>query len=88
MIHDAHHFACRIDVYSSFHSEIFLLYIVVVECEEDLVESMHVSGFSLSESLNLVCFMLCVYVMGVKHHSPLGGKRCLGEGVSWAHACS
>ena len=36
----------------------------------------------------LFCFMLCVFVMGVKHHSPLGGKRCLGEGVSWASKCS
>ena len=36
----------------------------------------------------LFCFMLFFCVMGVKHHSPLGGKRCLGEGVSWAHPCS
>ena len=33
-------------------------------------------------------FMLLFCVMGVKNHSPLGGKRCLGEGVSWAHSCS
>jgi hypothetical protein len=26
--------------------------------------------------------------MGVKQHSPLGGKRFLGEGVSWVHPCS
>ena len=36
------------------------------------------------------CFVhvVCLCKMGVKHHSPLGGKRCLGEGVSWAHPCS
>ena len=25
------------------------------------------------------CYVFCE--MGVKHHSPLGGKRCLGEGL-------
>ena len=70
-------------------------------CGKDLVVCLNVRGLvsilvscwgivvrGLCESLNLVvsCCVFCVFcVMGVKHHSPLGGKRCLGEGVSWAH---
>ena len=32
--------------------------------------------------------IFCCLNWVVKHHSPFGGKRCLGEGVSWAHPCS
>ena len=45
--------------------------------------------FCVKPFLNLVFLPCCVFcVMGVKHHSHLGGKICLGEGVSWAHTCS
>ena len=42
-----------------------------------------VNGFSLISCLFSFDFLIHVIVcaMGVKHHSPLGGKRCLGEGL-------
>ena len=55
------------------------LFVCVVECEKFYV-------ISFLES----CFVhvVCLCKMGVKHHSPLVGKRFLGEGVSWAQQCS
>ena len=36
----------------------------------------------------LLVLVVCLCKMGLNHHSPLGGKRCLGEGVSWSSTCS
>ena len=80
-------FSCRM-VLVFFMLAMILVFCKCVYVEKDLVSLLHVKNICVIflQFFLFSCFVICE--MGVKHHSPLGGKRCLGEGVSWAHACS
>ena len=88
MIHGGIPFSCRIDMVF-FISMMNFVYCRCGFVGKDLLLSVACDTFCVNPSLNIALLSCCVFcVMDVKQHSYLGGKRCLGEGVSSAHTYS